>query len=102
VLNLPIGVDKNNETIKPIKIIAPKITKVVFQPNSRSANLVYIGDIKYPKDPAAVTIPIAIVLVFNGKCFDTIETGILIAVAANPIPIRIPKSKVNQNPVFGP
>ena len=48
------------------------------------------------------TIPIAIVLELKGKCFDTIETGILIAVAARPIPIKIPKSKVNQKPVLFP
>ena len=82
--------------------MTPKITNVAFQPNSKSVNLVYIGDTKYPKEPAAVTIPIAIVLVFNGKCLDTIETGMLIAVPASPIPIKIPKSKVNQNPVLGP
>ena len=46
--------------------------------------------------------PIAIVLLFSGKCLDTIEIGMLIAVAASPIPIKIPRSKVNQNPVFGP
>jgi hypothetical protein len=34
--------------------------------------------------------------------FSYIETGILIAVAASPIPIHFPKSKVNQNPVLGP
>ena len=45
----------------------------------------YIGDTKYPKEPAAVTIPIAIVLVFKGKCLATMETGILIAVAPRPI-----------------
>ena len=67
-----------------------------------SAYLVYMGDTKYPNEPAAVTMPIAIVLELKGKCFDTIETGILIAVAARPIPIKIPKSKVNQKPVFGP
>ena len=61
-----------------------------------------MGDTKYPKEPAAVTTPIAIVLLFSGKCLDTIEIGMLIAVAASPIPIKIPKSKVNQNPVFGP
>ena len=97
-----VGVDINNEIIKPNKIIAPNITNVVFQPNSISANLVYIGEIKYPKEPAAVTIQIAIVLVFKGKCLATIETGMLIAVAARPIPTKIPISKVNQNPVLGP
>ena len=76
------------------------MTNVVFHPNSTSVYLVYMGDTKYPKEPAAVTIPIAIVLELKGKCFDTIETGILIAVAARPIPIKIPKSKVNQKPVL--
>ena len=39
---------------------------------------------------------------FKGKCLATIETGMLIAVAARPIPIKIPKSKTNQDPVLGP
>ena len=93
---------KNNEITNPTIIIAPKIINVTFQPNSISVNCVYIGETKYPKEPAAVTIPVAMVLEFNGKCLATIETGILIAVAASPIPIKIPKSKVNQNPVLGP
>ena len=56
--------------------------------------LVNKGDKKYPNDPADVTIPIAIVLFDNGKCFATIETGILIAVAPKPIPIKTPTLKV--------
>ena len=60
----------------------------MFQPNSSNVYLVYIGEIKYPNEPAAVTMPIAIVLVFRGKCFATIETGILIAVAPRPTPIK--------------
>ena len=50
-----------------------------------------IGDIKYPNEPTAVTILIAIVLVDNGKCFPTIDIGILIAVPPNPIPISNPR-----------
>ena len=46
--------------------------------------------------------PVAIVLVFKGKCFATIETGILIAVAPRPTPIRSPISNINQEPVLGP
>ena len=47
------------------------------------------GDIKYPKDPAEVTIPVAIVLLDTGKCFATTETGILIAVDPSPTPTNI-------------
>ena len=97
-----IGVDIKKAIIKPAIIIIPKITSVMFQPNSSNVYLVYIGEIKYPNEPAAVTIPVAIVLVFRGKCFATIETGILIAVAPNPIPTRIPISNINQEPVLGP
>ena len=50
------------------------------------------GDIKYPKDPADVTIPVAIVLLDTGKCFATTETGILIAVDPSPTPTNIPVS----------
>ena len=52
--------------------------------------LVNNGETKYPNEPAAVTIPEAIVLLEGGKCFDTTETGILTAVAPRPIPIKIP------------
>ena len=48
------------------------------------------GDIKYPKDPADVTMPVAIVLLDPGKCFATTETGILIAVDPSPTPTNIP------------
>ena len=48
------------------------------------------GDIKYPKDPADVTMPVAIVLLDTGKCYATTETGMLIAVEPNPTPINIP------------
>ena len=43
------------------------MTNVVFHPNSTSVYLVYMGDTKYPKEPAAVTIPIAIVIELKGK-----------------------------------
>ena len=49
------------------------------------------GDIKYPNDPVAVTRLIAIVLFERGKCFPTIDMGILIAVPPQPIPINTPK-----------
>ena len=48
------------------------------------------GDIKYPNEPEAVTIPIAKVLLDWGKCFATTETGILIAVAPSATPINTP------------
>tara|TARA_Y100000766_G_C18448368_1_gene384735 strand:+ start:251 stop:544 length:294 start_codon:yes stop_codon:yes gene_type:complete len=97
-----VGVDKNKEINKPTISINKNITNVVFQPYSISVYLVYIGDTKYPKEPAEVTIPVAIVLVFKGKCLATIETGMLIAVAPKPIPIKIPMSNVNQDQVLGP
>ena len=59
-------------------------------PCSTSEYLVINGDIKYPKDPAEVTIPVAIVLLETGKCFATTETGILIAVDPSPTPTNIP------------
>ena len=49
------------------------------------------GEIKYPKDPVAVTRLIAIVLFDKGKCLPTIDIGILIAVPPQPIPIKTPK-----------
>ena len=60
------------------------------------------GDKKYPKDPTAVTILIAIVLFDKGKCFPTTDIGILIAVPPKPIPIKIPISIWKKIPVFGP
>ena len=45
---------------------------------------------KYPNDPAEVTIPVAMVLLDTGKCFATTETGILIAVEPSPTPTKIP------------
>ena len=46
------------------------------------------GERKYPIDAAAVTIPVAIVLVSLGKCFPTSETGTPIAVAPRAIPTK--------------
>ena len=60
------------------------------------------GDIKYPNDPVAVTRLIAIVLFERGKCFPTIDMGILIAVPPQPIPINTPKLIWKYRPVFGP
>ena len=48
------------------------------------------GDKKYPNDPTAVTILIAIVLFDNGKCLPTIDIGMLMAVPPHPIPTRTP------------
>ena len=42
-------------------------------------------------EAAAVTIPVAIVLVSFGKCLPTSETGTPIAVAPKAIPIRTPR-----------
>ena len=43
---------------------------------------------KYPMEAAAVTIPVAMVLVSFGKCLPTSETGTPIAVAPKAIPMR--------------
>ena len=48
------------------------------------------GDTKYPKEPEAVTIPIAAVLLDCGKCLATTETGMLIAVPPSATPINTP------------
>ena len=74
---------------KTIKII--KYLKVSSQSNWSKLYLVNRGDKKYPIEAAAVTIPVAMVLVSLGKCFPTSETGTPIAVAPNAIPTRTPK-----------
>ena len=61
-----------------------------------------IGDKKYPNEPTAVTILIAIVLFDNGKCLPTTDIGILIAVPPQPIPTNTPKQIWKYIPVFGP
>ena len=43
-------------------------------------------------EAAAVTIPVAIVLVSFGKCLPTSETGTPIAVAPKAIPIKTPRA----------
>ena len=84
------GVVTKNATISPAPIKKINTNIVVSQPNSTKEYWVNIGDIKYPKDPTAVTILVATVLFDNGKCFATIETGMLIAVEPSPTPIKIP------------
>ena len=63
---------------------------MVSHPYSTKEYLVKTGDTKYPKEPAAVTIPIAAVLLDAGKCFATTDTGMLIAVPPRAIPINTP------------
>ena len=60
---------------------------VFSHPFSTNEYLVINGEIKYPNDPAEVTIPVAMVLLDTGKCFATTETGILIAVEPSPTPV---------------
>ena len=84
------GVVSKKAKPNPITTKIEKNNNVSCQPYSTKDILVNRGEIKYPKDPAAVTIPVAIVLLDDGKCFDTTETGMLTAVAPNPIPIKIP------------
>ena len=52
-----------------------KYLKVSSQSNCSKLYFVNKGDKKYPIEAAAVTIPVAIVLVSLGKCFPTSETG---------------------------
>ena len=84
------GVETNNATINPKPKKKQKNNIVFSHPCSTSEYLVINGDIKYPKDPADVTMPVAIVLLDTGKCFATTETGILIAVDPSPTPTNIP------------
>ena len=72
---------KNKPTTRKIE----KNNKVFDQPYSAKDILVNNGETKYPNEPAAVTIPVAIVLLEDGKCFDTTDTGILTAVAPRPM-----------------
>ena len=81
---------KKKASINPINIKAANIKSVFSHPYSTSEYRVNTGEIKYPKDPAAVTIPIAAVLLDCGKCFATTETGILIAVPPSATPINTP------------
>ena len=63
---------------------------VISHPISIREYLTNKGETKKPKDPAQVTMPVAIVLLEAGKCFATTDTGILIAVPPSPIPINTP------------
>ena len=85
-----LGVVSKKAKNKPITKKIEKNNKVSDQPYSTKDILVNKGETKYPNEPAAVTIPEAIVLLEDGKCFDTTDTGILTAVAPRPIPIKIP------------
>ena len=69
--------------------------KMVFsQPVSIREYLTNNGDTKYPNEPAQVTIPVAIVRLDAGKCLETTETGIPIAVEPRPTPIITPMVNV--------
>ena len=67
------------------------MNNVCSHPLEPKEYLVNNGDKKYPNDPTAVTMLIAIVRFDSGKCFPTIDIGILIAVPPHPIPIKTPK-----------
>ena len=69
---------------------------VISHPISINEYLTSKGDTKKPNDPAQVTMPVAIVLLDDGKCFATTETGMLIAVPPNPIPIKSPIVSVKK------
>ena len=85
-----LGVVMNRATIKPKPKSKAKYTKVFSHPVSIKEYLTNNGDTKYPKDPAQVTIQVAIVLLDAGKCLATTDTGIPIAVDPKPIPISTP------------
>ena len=84
--------NKNKDTTNPMRINIIKYFKVCSQSNWTRLYFVRIGDKKYPIDAAAVTIPVAIVLVSLGKCFPTSETGTPIAVAPKAVPIKTPRA----------
>ena len=88
------GVLTNKDTTKPIPKRRQKYKRVFSQPVSTKEYLTSKGETKYPKEPAHVTIPVAIVLLDAGKCLATTDTGIPIAVEPNPIPIITPIVKV--------
>ena len=88
------GVLTNKDTTNPTPKRRQKYRRVFSQPVSTKEYLTSKGETKYPKDPAHVTIPVAIVLLEAGKCLATTDTGILIAVPPNPIPINIPIVRV--------
>ena len=94
------GVVRKKAKINPIKINAAKIKRVFSHPFSTKEYLTNTGDIKYPNEPEAVTIPIAKVLLDSGKCFATTETGILIAVAPSATPINTPIAVTKYKPVL--
>ncbi len=71
-----------------------KTNQVFSQPYSTNENVTNIGETKYPNEPTDVTIDVASVLVERGKCFATIDTGMLIAVAPKPTPINMPIAMV--------
>ena len=86
----------NKAVIKPIPKRKQKYKIVISHPISINEYLTSKGDTKKPNDPAQVTMPVAIVLLDDGKCFATTETGMLIAVPPNPIPIRSPIVNVKR------
>ena len=88
------GVLTNNDTTNPTPKRRQKYKSVFSQPVSTKEYLTSKGETKYPKDPAQVTMPVAIVLLEAGKCFATTDTGIPIAVEPNPIPIITPIVRV--------
>ena len=92
------GVVRKKAKINPIKKNAAKIKRVFSHPFSTSEYLTNTGDINYPNEPEAVTIPIAKVLLDWGKCLATTETGILIAVAPSATPINTPIAVTKYNP----
>ncbi len=99
-------VDKGDLTKKAIKKPINKnivnTNKVLSQPSLANEYVVNSGDRKYPNEPTAVTMLIAIVLLDSGKCLPTIDIGILIAVPPRPIPTKSPKLIWKKIPVFGP
>ena len=69
------GVLTNKDITKPIPKRREKYKRVFSQPVSTKEYLTSKGETKYPKEPAHVTIPVAIVLLDAGKCLATTDTG---------------------------
>merc|ERR1711991_370106 len=83
--------NKKRDAKRPRAMKYIKYFKVCSHPTKPRLYFVNNGDKKYPTEAAAVTMPVAIVLLSFGKCFPTSETGTPIAVAPRAIPTNTPR-----------
>ena len=81
---------RNIDAINPKSMKYKKYFKVFSQPADCKLNVVNNGATKYPTEAAAVTMPVATVLLSLGKCFPTSDTGTLMAVAPKAVPTKTP------------